>query len=218
MFIKAFENIAKYPEDDLEYHFIYSEYRYSFEYQAYNPSIESCINKVITEFKLGSAIFTQVNMNNRHLVTKETMEKLYKNEKNAHDIYSYDDLKESVGDDLESFFMNLQIGKLKDDSRTFYLPKILPFERKMIEERNIHFCVKGLDHYDIPLRIFMQTFYPEVIPLKNEMKAIETIDVSKVEMDLSESNSKYILSICDRRTVRLPGKKYATRKRKHETK
>lgn len=213
--MKVFGTMAKNPKDDLEYHFIYSEDRHD-----YIPNIKSCIKKVITEFKLASAIFTQVNMNKHHLVTKETMEKLYKNEKYTHDIYSYDDLKESVGDDLESFFMNLQIGKLKDDSRTFYLPKILPSERKMIEERSIN-CLYGLDHYGISLKISSWTSFDPLISLvkkEMEMIAMDNVDVSKVEMDLSESNSKYMLCICDRRTVRLPEEKYAARKLKHETK
>ena len=86
-----------------------------------------------------------------HLVTKEMMEKYYdgkvldKKEKSRFFWLPKDQLyfEESAGDDLELFFMDLQNGKLKRQSDTFFLQKILPSERKMIEERNFHLR----DHY-----------------------------------------------------------------------
>ena len=86
----------------------------------------------------------------------------------------------SAGDDLELFFLDLQNGKFKRQLATFFLQKILPCERKMIEERSFHLR----EHY---LRS-----YEYVIP--------ENADVCKVEMHLSESNSKFIVYHFCRRT------------------
>ena len=131
----------------------------------------------------------RLKMVKSHLVTRETMRQYYKEEMGIPNIVHMSPInqshfKESAGDDLELFFKDLQNGKFKHRSLTFFLPKILECERKMIEERRFHLR----DHY---LR-------------SHENLAMETADVSKVEMDLSESNSKFIVYYCHRRTYRLP--------------
>ena len=186
MIKKALGTISKLTEDGLEYHFIYCG----------NGLLTSPVNvtkKIIEDFELESAIFTGLTMLKSHLVTKEMMEKyydgkvLYKDEMDMFILYSLQEdqshYEESAGDDLELFFMDLQNGKFKRQSDTFFLQKILPSERKMIEERSFHLR----DHY---LR-------------SHEYVAMEKADVCKVEMDLSESNSKFIVYFCHRRTNRL---------------
>ena len=142
-----------------------------------------------------------------HLVTQETMEKYYKDKSKIDSKtiemcrssgMQIESIDGSMGDDLESFFMNLQIGKFKPGSLTFYLPKILPCERKMIEERNQLHCSTYFSYWAGHSGTGIETV----------LRQMKKVDVSKVEMDLSESNSKFILCYCYRRTVRVSGKSY----------
>ena len=83
--------------------------------------------------------------------------------------------KYSVNDDLESLFKNMRLGKEPDEwVRTYFLPKLTEKEMKLVEEKN---------------RCYFQTFEDSFDP-----------DVDETEMMQSESDSKYILSACDRRT------------------
>ena len=224
----AFGNISKLAKDDLEYHFIYCGNHARFHAKV-------CTEAVINELKLGSAIFTYIGMVKLHLLTKETMEKYYKDEIEIDSkiIEMYDSVhgpmvndtegthfKESTGEDLESFFMNLQHGKLKRSSRTFFLPKVLPYERKMIEERSID----RLQDYFSSYQHGRKTGLPEygstdwMKEYKETLRqGMEKVDVGKLEMELSEPNSKYILCYCARRTVWLPVEYCPkTRKRKYK--
>ena len=145
-----------------------------------------------------------------HLVTKETMEYCYDEEieidlilnglQNTfntihHPIHDTKEkrFKGSVGDDLESFFMFLRKGIIKSNARTFFLPKILPFERKMIEDRSEGKNINRSKYCELPELLW--------VPLASVWKC--SGDVNKVEMDLSESNSKYTFCFCARQTHRL---------------
>ena len=73
--------------------------------------------------------------------------------------------KLSVNDDLESLFDNIRLGKKPDDFvPTYFLPKLTKEELKLVERKDYN---------------FMHTFM-------RDMRA----DVSKAEMELSESDSK----------------------------
>lgn len=130
-------------KDDLEYHFIYCGNTIGHYKRLYFPDL-------VHEFKLGSAVVTSLKMMEIQLVTKETMKKFYKEKfklitesfksvQTIHNpLFDTEDthFKGSVGDDLESFFMNLRNGILKSNARTFFLPKTSSCERKLIEERS----------------------------------------------------------------------------------
>ena len=208
-------------KDDLDYHFIFCGRKYW-------SDAKMCTEELLNVFNLDSAILTILSMKKIHLVSKEAMEKYYNEEieidlKAMEFFDSFDrsvsenddtHFKESVGDDLEIFFKNLQLAHLKQNSRTFYLPKISHSERKMIEERSIdrmHNYFSSEKHEQNLLSRLLDLSESKNFD-KNDLldqykklgtKAIEKVDVSKDEMDLSESNSKYIFCYCARRTDRL---------------
>ena len=178
---------------------------------------------------------TRVGMAKIRLVTKETMDEYYKEkiEIDSETIDAYNKLfslnlqskdakfKESVGDDLESFFMDLQNGLLpKRESRTFFLPKIMSSERKMIEERNHDVLMNyfsSIKHEEIHSKTLDFLDESDVWQWLKEFRkiktqAIETADVSKVELEMSESNSKYILCYCARKSIIVCKKKIRKRK------
>ena len=100
------------------------------------------------------------------LITKEKMEN-YCNGK--------EDEKESVNDDLEKLFEDIQLGKEPDDYvYTYFLPKLTREELGLVERKD---------------EDFMKTF-------GDGMYA----DVDKAEMMLSESDSKFVRGFGERKT------------------
>ena len=82
--------------------------------------------------------------------------------------------KDSVNDDLESLFENIRLRKEPDGVvETYFLPKLTKKELKLVERR--------------------ETNYLETFTSSNP-------DVGKVEMMLSESDSKYVKGLARRRT------------------
>ena len=91
------------------------------------------------------------------LITKEAMEKYTKGE---------EDEKDSVNDDLESFFENIRLGKEPDETVwTYFLPKLTKEELELVERRDTS---------------YLQTFFVEA--------AGKNADVDETEMMLSESD------------------------------
>ena len=87
-------------------------------------------------------------------------------------------LKESVNDDLETVFENLQLGiEPASAADTFFVPKLTQEELELVEKAD---------------QDYFQTFFN----FKNP-------DVPEEEMKLSESNSKYICGLCQRWTYRI---------------
>ena len=120
---------------------------------------------------------TIIFMRRWNLITKETTE-YYCNGK--------EEEKESVNDDLEKLFEDIQLGKNPDnDVRTYFLPKLTKEELDLVERKD---------------EDFMQTFYWEM-----------DADVDKAEMMLSESDSKFVWGWGQRKTFtiknRLPKKR-----------
>ena len=170
--------------DDIDYHFIFSG----------NPQVEELsIMEIIKEYNFRSVVITKLNMGRYFFVTKETMEGYYMQQidfdlrldfpelKNYRIKHEESFLKESIGDDLELFFEKLQIGEIKKDSVSFYLPKAKAQERKLIEERKSAFIYRHFWKSDF---------------------SIKEVDVNKKEMALSESNSKFIFYCGQRETTR----------------
>ena len=95
------------------------------------------------------------------LITKEEMDNFCKGEMK---------LKDSVNDDLESLFENIQLEKAPDeDVITYFLPKLTKEELELVERRDIS---------------YLRTFAGWVIDGENP-------DVDETEMMLFESDSKY---------------------------
>ena len=107
----------------------------------------------------------------------------------------YGDYKESVHDDLDSFFQKLQNGQLEEEEvLTNYYPMLTKEELKLVEQRNQDHLESYYLHYNG----------------KNP-------DIDKEEMDKSESKSKFVRGACGRYTFMLKLKETEnTRKRKHE--
>ena len=114
-----------------------------------------------------------------NLVTKEVMLDYYKGKiksKSAH--FSW---KESIQEDLETFFENLRIGKEeRADVVTYFFPKLTAEEMKLIE-------TKDPDH--------LQEYVWQIVGRR--------VDVDSDEMENSESNSKYVRAKCVRYTFLL---------------
>ena len=108
---------------------------------------------------------TSIQMWRSKLITKEAMEKYCKGEEKR---------KDSVNDDLESFFEDLRLGKEPDENvRTYFLPKLTEKEMALIEQKDIS---------------YLETF------------GLPNPDVPEAEMKLSESNSKFVYGWGYRRT------------------
>ena len=113
-----------------------------------------------------------------HLITKEAMEKYCKGED--------DDRKDSVNDDLESFFEDLRLGKEPNEEvLTYFLPKLTKEEMELVKRKDTNY-----------LKTFMLG---------------DHADVEEAEMNLSESDSKFIDAFCHRRTstIEIPVKSYS---------
>ena len=158
---------AEYQADDLKTHFIVAgEYYY---WSRHEDTMKSMILAKMKKYGIKEAMVTIIRMERWHLITKEKMEDYYKGKEERH---GWD--KESVHDDLDSFFDKLQNGWWEEEwVRTYFIPKLTEKEKKLVEE-------KDKDH-------LMSYFY--TYP-----------DVSKKEMDESESKSKFVRGKCDRRT------------------
>ena len=128
------------------------------------------------EHKIKSVMLTTVCMQRQRLITKEETESYCNGEKRQ---------KDSVNDDLESFFENIRLGKELNNRgmstdvpsweyvQTYFLPKLTPEELEWVERRDTNY-----------LKTF-SSWYP---------------DVDKTEMMLSESDSKYVKGESQRRT------------------
>ena len=116
--------------------------------------------------KIKSVMVTNISLKRSRLITKEEMESFCKGEKW---------LKDSVTDDLESLFENIQLGKEPDEMvRTYFLPKLTEEELELVERKDIR---------------YFHTFDCCLNP-----------DVDETVMMLSESDSKYVFASTYRKT------------------
>ena len=157
----VFERIIANKTESLQIHFIHVSHDWVLA-----QKLKSVILKGMKKYKIESVMVTTLDMWRRHLITKEKMIDFCKGK---------EDLKESVNDDLESFFEDIRLGKKpKGEVATYFLPKLTEDELDLVEEKD-----NG----------FMKTFW-------REMDA----DVDKAEMDASESDSKYVYGYSYRKT------------------
>ena len=164
---------AEYQADDLKTHFIVAgEYYW---YSRHRDTMKSMILKKMKKYGIKEAMVTIIRMRRWKLITKEKMEDYYKGKEEDRD----GDYKESVHDDLDSFFDKLQNGWWEEEEVvTYFIPKLTEKEKKLVEE-------KDKDH--------LMSYY---------WHAEDGLDpdVSKKEMDESESKSKFVKGDCNRQT------------------
>ena len=120
----------------------------------------------MNKFKITKVMVTKLGLFRENLITKEKMENYCKGEENV---------KQSVNDDLESFFDDIRQKKVRTGSSwTYFLPKLTKEELNLVERQNNN---------------FMQTFLLG-------MRA----NVDKAEMEASESDSKFVRGMGWRQT------------------
>ena len=147
----------------MEIHFVFAG-----DYDDWNEDpLKSIILKGMKKYKIESVMWTALTMWRRNLITKEKMTNYCKGK---------EDVKESINDDLESFFEDIRLDKKPNDYvSTYFLPKLTEEELDLVEEKDYH---------------FMNTFRAEMLA-----------DVDKAEMETSESVSKFVYGYCWRETV-----------------
>ena len=151
--------------EELEIHFVYAGYLYNPNW--HEDKLRSFILNEMKKRKIKSVIVTSLYLFRSELITKETMESYCKGERFE---------KDSVNDDLESFFENFRLGKKPDGYvRTYFLPKLTEEELELVERRD---------------KSYLKTLW-------------NSSDVNETEMTLSESDSKYVYGISCRHTFRI---------------
>ena len=150
------------------------------------------ILKKMKKYNIKKVMVTSIYMQRHKLVTKETMENHSEGKTRN---------KQSINDNLESFFVDCRLGKEpdNDDVDTYFLPKASEEELKLIAREDSKFMLS-----------FSMCGDP---------------DVSEAEMEASESDSKYVFIKCSRRTFTIENSfkrktsssfSYPTLKTRHE--
>ena len=152
---------------DLKMHFLCTFYSGYWEGQI--DILRSVILKEIKKRKIQKAMVTLLYMHNKNLITKENMESY---------IDGKEMRKESVNDDLESFFEKLRLGQEPTESvRTYFVPKLTEPELKLVAKKDSNYF-KNFSWTD-------QGFNP---------------DVDEIQMKMSDSDSKFVQAFCWRNT------------------
>ena len=172
------KSISDFKNDDLVPHFIYCGSFYFWTEEVIGRLKEILLTKMKSN-GIQFAIFTELNMYRRKLVTKETVKKAYQGKLRNHEEWKYQE--ESINNDLETFFSNLQgQKKIKNEYvPSFFTPKLTAEELKLVDERNEEF----LSTY---------SYHPWSNP-----------DVDAEEMKKSDSKSKFVQGTCWRVTIPL---------------
>ena len=120
-------------------------------------------------YNIQSVMVTRIQMGRSSIITKETMESYCKGEEEE---------KDSINDDLESFFEDLRLGKEPNQHVwTYFLPKLTEEEMELVKSKDSS---------------YLQTFVKSSDP-----------DVPEAEMKLSESDSKFVQALGSRKTFTL---------------
>ena len=146
----------------MKIHFVYAGYYYNtfVSGSQYEDRLRSFIRAGMKKYKVNSVMVTMTYMWKHKIITKETMEKYCNGEKYP---------KNSVNDDLESFFEDIRLGKEPDEEvRTYFVPKLTVEEMKLVERKDTS---------------YFETFIEGALGANP--------DVKEAEMKLSESDSKF---------------------------
>ena len=115
------------------------------------------------KFNIGFVLLTIMYGRRLLLITKEHMEKICTEETN------------SVNDDIDNFFQDIQLGKsTAGEVTTYFLPKLTHMELNLAARKD-------------------KNFFTTFVHSRNP-------DVEKTEMEQSESDSKFVKGWCKRRT------------------
>ena len=160
----------------------------------YPFDIANSIRKLIKRPTSKSVLVTTIYMYRDLLISKDNMEHICKGKAYRKDDHRYQDdytieygryvgdtsrYEESVNDDLELYFNDLQLGREPTSwNWTYFLPELTQDELKLVEEKN---------------KDYFETFVWSMNP-----------DVDEDEMKSSTSTSKYVSGYCRRKTFRIP--------------
>ena len=164
-------NIVDFGKNDMMPHFIYcySDYYYNDEHK-----LKSCILKKMQKYGIQSSILTALRMDRANLISKEkskqAAEGKLKNEP------AWEDFKESINDDFESFVNKLRNSEeiSNENVQSFLTSKLSEEELELVEQRN-------KEHMESYLDIFGPWYNVE--------------DLKK-----SDLNDKYVRFNCRRKT------------------
>ena len=177
VFDSGVKSVSEYGKDDLMPHFIYcGDHCWG---ESFHRLKEIFLTKM-RKYGIQSAILTRLVMYRRKLVTKEKVKQAYEGKlKNEEEWKHYE---QSIHDDLEIFFENLQGQKeIKNEVvGSFFLPKLTEDELKLVEEKNEQHLGSYWEHY-----------------------LGRNPDVLVEEMNKSDSKSKYVHGRCSRYTIHL---------------
>ena len=173
VFDAGVKSVLEFGNDDLVPHFIYCGNHYC-------AALKEIFLVKMRKYGIQSAILTTLFIIRWKLVTKEKVKQAYEGKlKNDEDWEGYE---QSIHDDFETFFENLQCPKevKNEEVLSFFLPKLTEDEMKLIEQNDeLHFATY-LEHY-----------------------CGRNPDVDAEEMKKSDSKSKYVHGQCFRTTTRL---------------
>ena len=160
----AFKKIVETKTDDMEIHFVYAgDYDHTNDFQ-----LKSFLLKGMKKHNIKMVMVTTISITRQQLITKEKMENYYKREQWA---------EESVNDDLESLFEDLQFcSEPKNHVQTFLIPKLTSEELKLVERTD---------------STYFETFC---------FRCSRDADVPENEMNASESDSKFLFAFGFRKT------------------
>ena len=125
-------------------HFIYCGYHYLGD--NFDRLREIFLAKM-RKYEIQSAILTTLDMHRWYLITKEKGKQAYEGKLKNEEPWKY--YNQSINDDLETFFTNLQGQKeIKDECVwCFFLPKLTEDELKLVEEKNEPYLCTYFEHY-----------------------------------------------------------------------
>ena len=125
MIESAFIKILEAKKEDLETHFVYAGYYYLY----HSNNLKSFLLKGMKKHHIKMVMVTNIHMTRERLITKKD-EKNYRNDKK----YG----PESVNDDLESVFQDLQLRSKRDkhvsQKETYFLPHLNEKELTLVEQ------------------------------------------------------------------------------------
>ena len=178
----AFQKNAQCKVTNLEPHFIYAG-GYSLDplycNLDYHNRLKLFFEELMKKYQVKSVMLTFIYMKKNKLITNEKMERYCNGRSSRHRI--------SINDDLEILFDDLQQDHKASFSYTYFLPKLTEDEMELVEIKDPN---------------YFRTFYNVTERGSNNP------DVSKHEMKMSRSESKFMYGDCRRRTNRMTKPKF----------
>jgi len=164
IFWNEMSRLAKMKPKDLKIHFIYTiPFRHFTD--EWIDNLGSFILAGMHMYKIKTVMVTILRMSRNNLITNENMRSFCRGEKIR---------KQSVNDDLDSFFKKLQLGQEpNEDVRTYFLPKLTEDELELAERKDFN---------------YFQSF------------SWSNPDVDESQMRLSKSDSKFVQAFSWRKT------------------